>query len=98
MASIYKTATLVPTKADLLRSMISSRSWIGGADLVSLTLVGAYRFDDPEGEVGMETHLVEVGEGKLLQIPFTYRNAVMPRGEKFLVATAEHSVLGTRWI
>ena len=98
MASIYRSATLVPSKADLLRSLISSRSWTGGADPVSITLVGAYRFDDPDGEVGMETHLVELGEGKVLQIPFTYRNAAMPGGDKFLIATAEHSVLGTRWI
>jgi hypothetical protein len=98
VAYIYKAATLVPSKADLLRSMISSRSWAAGAGPGPLALVGAYRFDDPDGQVGMETHLVEVGEGKVLQIPFTYRSAVIPGGEEFLVAIAEHSVLGTRWI
>jgi hypothetical protein len=98
MASIYADATIVPNKTDLLRRFISSESWSRSVDAGSLSRVGAYRFDDPDGEVGIETHLVEVAEGKLLQIPFTYRNAEMPGGQEFLIATAEHSVLGTRWI
>jgi hypothetical protein len=59
-----------------------------------LTPVGYFRFEDPAGQVGIDTHLVTDGS-LVYQIPMTYRDAPVPHP---LIATAEHSVLGTRWI
>lgn len=61
------------------------------------TLVGAYRFDDPAGEVGIEAHLVATSAG-IVHVPLTYRSAEVDGGAEWLVGTMEHSVLGTRWI
>lgn len=94
MAIIHR-ASISPTKLELLQAWVPDRSWYAGD--APLTLVGAYRFDDPAGEVGIETHLVHAG-GPVMQIPLTYRGAPLPGGEASLVATMEHSVLGRRWI
>jgi len=59
--------------------------------------VTSYRFDDPAGEVGIETFVVRAG-GSLLQIPLTYRGAPLDFGDEWLVGTMEHSVLGSRWV
>lgn len=97
MAVIYQ-AQLVPSKIELLKAWVPSQSWLDGADTSSLDAVGAYRFDDPDGEVGIETHLVQTGDGRILQVPLTYRAAPLPDGHGTLVATMEHSVLGQRWV
>ena len=63
-----------------------------------LNRVVAFRFDDPAGEVGIETLLVRADGGPLWQAPLTYRAAPVDGLEPWLLGTAEHSVLGTRWI
>jgi hypothetical protein len=60
-------------------------------------MIGSYRFDDPDGRVGMETHLVSAGP-TLLQIPLTYRDQPVDGAEHALITEMEHSVLGTRWV
>jgi len=60
--------------------------------------VAEYRFDDPEGEVGVETILWRTDDGAVLQTPLTYRAAPLDGGEDFLVGTSEHSELGSRWV
>jgi hypothetical protein len=60
-------------------------------------MVGAYRFDDPEGRVGMEVHLVRWG-GPLLQVPLTYRDAPLDGADRALLGPMQHSVLGDRWV
>ena len=60
--------------------------------------MAAYRFDDPAGEVGIETLLVRAGAGPVHQVPLTYRGAPLPGADEWLVGTMEHSVLGTRWV
>ncbi|MFD6949599.1 hypothetical protein A6A08_07370 [Nocardiopsis sp. TSRI0078] len=93
MAIIYK-ATLTPSKPELISSWLDRRPWAGqGPDEV----LGAYRFDDPEGEVGVEVFLLRRGD-RLLQVPLTYRGAPLPGHDDHLVGTTEHSVLGTRWV
>lgn len=95
MALIHR-ATLSPTKLELLTAWLPSRPWFtGGADLRQL---GAYRFDDPAGEVGIEALLPQAGDGLVLHVPLTYRGAPLAGAEEFLIGTAEHSVLGTRWV
>ncbi|WP_166356331.1 CG0192-related protein [Phytoactinopolyspora limicola] len=95
MALIHK-ATMTPTKKELLADWLPTRGWWPGGG--GPHVVGAYRLDDPEGEVGIEAMLVASPDGALLHVPLTYRGAALPGAESFLVGTSEHSVLGTRWI
>jgi hypothetical protein len=60
--------------------------------------VAEYRFDDPAGEVGVETILWRTAEGAVLQTPLTYRAAPLEGAEAHLIGTSEHSVLGRRWV
>lgn len=96
MGLVYATAVIVPSKQELLEAWLPSRSWAAGEG--SVTKVGEYRFDDPEGEVGIETILWRTGEGRLLQVPYTYRAAPLEGADEFLIGTAEHTVLGQRWV
>src|SRR5699024_9900358 len=66
-----------------------------------LRRVGGLRHQDPDGEVGVETWLVQDDGGPspvVYQVPLTYRGAPVPELEHALVAQAEHSELGPRWI
>ncbi|WP_435108648.1 CG0192-related protein [Nocardiopsis synnemataformans] len=93
MAIIYK-ADLTPSKPELIGAWLDGQPWAGpGPD----EALGAYRFDDPEGEVGVEVFLLRRGD-RLLHVPLTYRGAPLPGHEDHLVGTLEHSVLGTRWV
>jgi len=93
MALIHR-ATIRPTKAELLNDWVPTQPW-GTRELEP---VGAYRFDDPDGEVGIETLVLSSADGALLQAPLTYRGAPLDGAEPFLICTMEHSVLGRRWI
>lgn len=96
MALIYQ-ADLHPTKLELLARWLPDQDWFQG-QVAELTRVAAYRFDDPAGEVGIETMLVRVGDGPIHQVPLTYRGAPLAGGDDWLVGTAYHSVLGQRWV
>lgn len=93
---VFHRATITPTKADLIAEWAPTQPW-GPPPGEPLDVVGAFRFDDPEGAVGIETHLA-VSSGTVLQVPLTYRDAPMDDGEEGLITTMEHSVLGTRWV
>ena len=97
MSLIYQ-ASISPTKDELLNAWVPSQPWFEGAAGASLARVAAYRFDDPDGEVGLETFLLRAGDGPILQVPLTYRGAPLAGGEPWLVTTMEHSVLGPRWV
>lgn len=92
-------ATMTPGFRDFLPSWIARQPWYLGAGVPRLRLVGAIRLGDPEGAVGMETHLVDDGS-RLYQVPMTYRGEPLdaPGAEAALISESEHSVLGTRWI
>jgi len=96
MALIHR-AQLRPSKLELLEPWLRTRSWFTGDPTAPLTSAGAYRFDDPAGEVGIETLLVRAGDGPVLQVPLTYRDAPLEGGDAWLIGTMEHSVLGRRW-
>ncbi|WP_104103894.1 hypothetical protein [Arthrobacter sp. 08Y14] len=96
MALIYH-AELHPDKMELLASWLPTRSWFPRVGELPIERVGSFRFDDPDGEVGIETHLVAVG-ADVVQVPLTYRGAPLEGAEKHLITTMEHSVLGTRWV
>lgn len=89
-------ATLTPTKPELIGSWLPHQEW-AAPYAGSLEVLGAYRYDDPAGQVGLETHLVRAGE-VVLQVPLTYRAAPLAGGEAALVGTMQHSVLGERWV
>ncbi|GAA2362727.1 CG0192-related protein [Dactylosporangium salmoneum] len=98
MALLYR-ADLTPGKLDLLAPWLPARPWYRGPAEPQLVRVSAFRFDDPAGAVGVETILVRAEEGgPVFQVPLTYRDAPLAGAEAWLLGTAEHSVLGTRWI
>lgn len=95
MALIHK-ATLTPSKLELLTAWLPTRPWFGSE--ADVKQAGAYRFDDPAGEVGLEAFILEVDDGSVVHVPLTYRAAPVAGADEFLVSTTEHSVLGTRWV
>ncbi|MDG4808933.1 hypothetical protein O7634_19475 [Micromonospora sp. WMMD1120] len=97
MALLHR-ATLRPTKLDLLTDWLPGRSWFAGSAGVEVVSRGGYRFDDPAGEVGIETMLVGGADGPVHQVPLTYRAAPLDGADAGLVGTTEHSVLGRRWV
>ena len=92
MALLHR-AELRPTKLDLLAAWLPSRRWFHGPAGADIVRVAGFRFDDPAGEVGIETILVRLGDG-VHQVPLTYRGAPLDGADDFLVGTTEHSVLG----
>jgi len=88
-------AQLSPTKPELIAAWLPAAPYGPGAP-TALDRVGAYRFDDPAGEVGIETHLVRAADGALWQVPLTYRAA--PLDGARLAGELEHSVLGHRYV
>ena len=85
IAKVYSTAVLNPTKAEILHQQFGP-----------VTNIGAFRFVDPNGKVGIETLLVRETDGALLQFPVTYREQRI--SDTHEVGTTEHSHLGTRHI
>nr|WP_284288786.1 hypothetical protein [Angustibacter aerolatus] len=71
-----------------------AQPWYPGG---ALTTIGAFRFDDPAEEVGVETFLLRAGDA-VVQVPLTYRAAPLAGADDALVTTMEHSVLGRRWV
>ena len=95
MAIVHR-ATLSPSKQELVESWLPTRSWASGRAVAGK--LAEYRFDDPAGEVGVETILWRTDDGVLLQTPLTYRAALLEGAETYLIGTSEHSVLGHRWV
>ena len=93
---IVHRATLTPSKQELVGKWLPSRSWAAGRTIAEK--VAEYRYDDPEGEVGVETILWRADDGTLLQTPLTYRAEPLPGAEEHLITTTDHSVLGERWV
>ncbi|WP_459645262.1 CG0192-related protein [Kineococcus sp. NUM-3379] len=96
--AVHHPATIVPTKLELLQAWVPHQPWLGDADASTLTKLGSYRFDDPDGEVGMETHLLATADGQVLQVPLTYRGSPRAGAEDSLITTMTHTTLGDRWI
>jgi hypothetical protein len=92
----FHRATLTPTKAELIADWAPTQPW-GPAAGTPMDVVGSFRFDDPDGQVGMETHLVTAGD-TLLQVPLTYRDTPLASATHHLIAEMDHSELGTRFV
>jgi hypothetical protein len=101
MAVIHHT-TLKPSKLQLLTAWLPSRPWYsGGAGEPELVKSGGFRLDDLQGEVGIEFMVVTDISGAhpvTFLVPLTYRGAELEGAEHALIGTAEHGVLGQRWI
>jgi predicted trehalose synthase len=102
VADLHKGTWIRPTKLELLTAWMGGQRWYAakGATPV-LTPLAAWRLGDPEGEVGIETHIVlDTGgpDAVTYQVPLTYRGAPADGLEHALVGTMEHGVLGRRWV
>jgi hypothetical protein len=94
--ALFHLATITPTKGELIAQWLPTQAWGPPADL-PIEVIGSYRFDDPEGRVGMETHLVTAG-GTIFHVPLTYRDEPLEGADDALIVEMQHSVLGTRWV
>jgi hypothetical protein len=97
--AILHDATITPGKRDLMKGWLPSRSWFDG-DLARKPHA-AFRFDDPDGEVGIECFLLGPEDGTSAPtylIPMSYRGAPLEGAEEHLIGTTDHSVLGPRWV
>lgn len=90
--AILHQAELDPSKIDMALAWLDAQPWGGSGPG---ELVGQYRFDDPDGEVGVEGLIVRRGSD-VFHLPVTYRGA--PLADGALITTMQHSVLGDRWV
>jgi hypothetical protein len=103
MAIIYKT-TVIPSKLELLTAWLPAQPWyLDRGRAPELAKAGGFRLDDPAGEVGIEFMVTTDGSGDRDQVaaylvPMTYRASALPGADGALIGTAEHGVLGRRWI
>jgi Maltokinase N-terminal cap domain len=100
MAVIHKT-TMNPGKLALLTAWLPAQPWYQGTGSPELTRTGGFRLDDPEGETGLEFMVVTDSSGDravTYQVPMTYRAAPLAGGDGALIGTAQHGVLGLRWV
>ena len=95
MALLHE-ATISPRKDELVGPWLRTRPWWDGE--TERAPVGAFRLDDPAGEVGIECFLFGSASGSTLFVPVTYRDAPLQGREASLLGTMEHSVLGTRYV
>ena len=86
-----------PSKIELVSAWAPGKPWFAGHS-EPFSPLAAYRFDDPEGEVGIETLLLQTGDGAVVQVPLTYRGEPLPGGDRWLITTMQHSTLGDRWV
>jgi hypothetical protein len=101
MALIHNT-TMNPGKLELLTAWLAAQPWYLHPEYEPvLSKAGGFRLDDPRGEVGIEFMVVTDRSGNTdaaYHVPLTYRGAALAGAEAGLIGTAEHGVLGRRWI
>jgi Maltokinase N-terminal cap domain len=101
MAIIHST-TMSPTKLELLATWLPAQPWyLDQGREPDLARAGGFRLDDPHGEVGIEFMVVSDGPGERVVtylVPMTYRASALASADGALIGTAEHGVLGRRWI
>ena len=97
MALLHQ-AEIRPSKLELVQAWAPRQPWFVGSTDTVFSALAAYRLDDPEGEVGIETVLMRQSDGAVVQIPLTYRGAPLDGAEQWLITTMTHTVLGDRWV
>ena len=102
MAEIITTASLRPSKLELVSGWMGEQRWYAAkGQQPRLRLLAAWRLDDPAGEVGVETLIVADESGPepvVYQVPLTYRGEPLGSADHALVGTMEHTALGHRWV
>lgn len=93
-ATVHPQATLRPTKEELLAKWLPGQPWFDG-NPAELEVVGKFRFQDPQGEVGLDNMLVRAGE-HVYYVPVTWRSAPLSARSR-LIGELHHSVLGHRF-
>jgi len=94
--ALFHRATITPTKEQLIAHWAPTQRW-GPPAHVPIGVIGSYRFDDPEGRVGMESFLVAAADN-VLHVPLTYRDEPLDGADDAFIGEMQHSVLGTRWV
>ncbi|AGF71256.1 CG0192 family protein [Corynebacterium halotolerans] len=84
IAKIYD-AVLNPTKEQIAGTF-------GGF----VELLGSYRLVDPDDEVGIEVLIGTDLDGRIVQLPLTYRGAELD--PEHTLTELEHNILGHRWV
>ncbi|MFI6292179.1 1,4-alpha-glucan branching protein [Nonomuraea sp. NPDC050790] len=101
MAAIHHT-TMTPGKLELIAGWLPKQSWRVRDAPPGLVKAGGFRLDDPAGEVGIEFMIVvdaAAPEPVAYAVPLGYRGeALAGVPDEALIGTAEHGVLGTRWV
>jgi hypothetical protein len=99
MAVIHRT-TLTPGKLEFLSAWLPTQPWYrDGGRPPGLDRAGGFRLDDPAGEVGLEfMAIADAATGTTYHVPLAYRAQARPGADHGLITTAEHGVLGRRWI
>ncbi|NKR67094.1 hypothetical protein GS536_03000 [Rhodococcus hoagii] len=92
MALLYAAQLSPPSR--LIAAWLPSSPYYDGAS-PAIEPIGAYRFDDPDGEVGIEVHLVRTPTARSGRCRWTYRAAPLPAPP---AGEMEHSVLGRRYV
>ncbi|QEE61768.1 hypothetical protein FVA74_09435 [Salinibacterium sp. dk2585] len=95
MAILFR-AQLRPSKLELIVPWLVEQPWAYPSE-EEWRSVATYRFDDPAGEVGIETFILSAGQGEELHVPVSYRGAPLEGADAALIGTMDHSVLGKRW-
>jgi hypothetical protein len=67
MALLHR-ASLTPGKLELASGWAREQLWFAGEPDAEFTQVGNFRFDDPDGEVGIETLLIRGGDGPVVAL------------------------------
>lgn len=94
--ALFHLATITPTKEQVIADWAPRQTW-GPPPGTPVEVLGAYRFDDPDGKVGMESFLATAGD-QLLHVGLTYRDKPLEGADDALICEMEHSALGTRWV
>src|SRR4051794_40743784 len=94
--AIFHRATITPTKEELIAAWAPTQPWGPSAD-EALHVIGSYRFDDPHGRGGVETHLCMAGDA-VFPVPLTDRGEAVDGGGARLITHMSHSVLGDRCV
>jgi maltokinase len=102
MADAVRQPAMAPDHAEFLPEWMCRQRWYGGKGrLPRLRPVGSLSWEDPQGRVGIHSHLVldeAAPEPVLYQVPLTYREAPLAGAESALVGRLDGPGLGTRYV
>lgn len=102
VAEIHSGASMTPGKIELVAPWVGTQRWFQAKGRTPrFRKVSAYRLDDPNGQVGLEVMFLrdlDASDNTTYQIPVTFRGEPAAELEHALIGTAEHSVLGTRYV